>query len=144
MNLKNQYKFYKSLENESDNFEITPLIDVLFILLIFFILTSGISYVSTSINITKVDQYNTKSLNNFYKSLLIEIQANPLKYILDSEQFDNIYDLINYLKIKHNIDNNTSIKLAFDSSIDIQTVINLLSKLNRLKIKSIEIFSEIY
>ena len=67
-----------------------------------------------------------------------------IKYILDSEQFDNIYDLINYLKTKQNIDNNTSIKLAFDSSIDIQSVINLLSKLNRLEIKSIEIFSEIY
>ena len=69
MNLKKQYKFYKSLENESDNFEITPLIDVLFILLIFFILTSGISYVSTSINITKVDQYNSKSSTKFYYQL---------------------------------------------------------------------------
>lgn len=150
MNLKNSRK----LSRDKDiSLNITPLIDIVFLLLIFFMVSTNfekISKVSLSlpkaeqdfkqnidsnkitIIITKNGEYlvNNQLIINNYKQTLVNAISNILDKI--SNQNESEFD-------KHDIYSNTSIVINGDANAPHQAVINVLDAAGELGISNIKI-----
>ena len=117
--------------------EVTPLIDIVFLLLIFFILNSQFEKLtSMELNLPKV---NTDQLNEINgKNLVIEITAIE-EIILNGQKLSEITfnSLNNY--IKENFSQFSSAVISADSNTKYKYLVTIMDVLNRNNFETVEI-----
>ena len=129
-------KFLRKKSSEI-SLEVTPLIDIVFLLLIFFILNSQFEKLtSMELNLPKV---NTDQLNEINgKNLVIEITAIE-EIILNGQKLSEITfnSLNNY--IKENFSQFSSAVISADSNTKYKYLVTIMDVLNRNNFETVEI-----
>lgn len=135
INIKD-YQNYRS-QIESDFLpDLTPLIDVMFMLIIFLILTMNISFKAFDID---VSQDKDVLVNNSAQKALDLAITKDNKWLLDGKKFDNFADLKkDLLKLKKDI-NLKKINIICDKSVESEKLIRLLILIKSQNIKSSDI-----
>ena len=129
-------KFLRKKSSEI-SLEVTPLIDIVFLLLIFFILNSQFEKLtSMELNLPKV---NTDQLNEINgKNLVIEITAIE-EIILNGQKLSEITfkSLNNY--IEENFSQFSSAVISADSNTKYKYLVTIMDVLNRNNFETVEI-----
>ena len=107
--------------------DLTPLIDVIFILLIFFIVTSEFKKNETILNLSLPNSASTQKLVK-KEDIIIEISPKFLAYNAKKLTFEELR--INLARVKKN----TSLVLKIDKEVKYERVIRLLDILNKLNL----------
>ncbi len=117
--------------------EVTPLIDIVFLLLIFFILNSQFEKLtSMELNLPKVNSDQLNEING--KNLVIEITAIE-EIILNGQKLSEITfnSLNNY--IKENFSQFSSAVISADSNTKYKYLVTIMDVLNRNNFETVEI-----
>ena len=117
--------------------EVTPLIDIVFLLLIFFILNSQFEKLtSMELNLPKVNSEQLDEING--KNLVIEITAIE-EIILNGQKLSEITfnSLNNY--IKENFSQFSSAVISADSNTKYKYLVTIMDVLNRNNFETVEI-----
>ena len=129
-------KFLRKKSSEI-SLEVTPLIDIVFLLLIFFILNSQFEKLtSMELNLPKVDSEQLDEING--KNLVIEITAIE-EIILNGQKLSEITfnSLNNY--IKENFSQFSSAVISADSNTKYKYLVTIMDVLNRNNFEIVEI-----
>ncbi len=124
-------------KNSEISLEVTPLIDIVFLLLIFFILNSQFEKLtSLELNLPKVNSEQLDEING--KNLVIEITAIE-EIILNGQKLSEITfnSLNNY--IKENFSQFSSAVISADSNTKYKYLVTIMDVLNRNNFKTVEI-----
>ena len=124
-------------KNSEISLEVTPLIDIVFLLLIFFILNSQFEKLtSLELNLPKVNSEQLDEINN--KNLVIEITAIE-EIILNGQKISEITfnSLNNY--IKENFSQFSSAVISADSNTKYKYLVTIMDVLNRNNFETVEI-----
>ena len=124
-------------KNSEISLEVTPLIDIVFLLLIFFILNSQFEKLtSLELNLPKVNSEQLDEINN--KNLVIEITAIE-EIILNGQKLSEITfnSLNNY--IKENFSQFSSAVISADSNTKYKYLVTIMDVLNRNNFETVEI-----
>ncbi|WP_025897976.1 ExbD/TolR family protein [Sneathiella glossodoripedis] len=116
--------------------DLTTLLDILFILLVFFILTAGAVYRSLDLTLPEGGKEATVSrpANN---QIVLEIRPNG--YALDGETFASLDALKSTLKIRSQEDQMQNLIIAGDKSTPIERLLPVLTYLQSLGINTANI-----
>ena len=129
-------KFLRKKSSEI-SLEVTPLIDIVFLLLIFFILNSQFEKLtSMELNHPKVNSDQLNEING--KNLVIEITAIE-EIILNGQKLSEITfnSLNNY--IKENFSQFSSAVISADSNTKYKYLVTIMDVLNRNNFETVEI-----
>ena len=129
-------KFLRKKSSEI-SLEVTPLIDIVFLLLIFFILNSQFEKLtSMELNLPKVNSDQLNEING--KNLVIEITAID-EIILNGQKLSEITfnSLNNY--IKENFSQFSSAVISADSNTKYKYLVTIMDVLNRNNFETVEI-----
>ena len=129
-------KFLRKKSSEI-SLEVTPLIDIVFLLLIFFILNSQFEKLtSLELNLPKVNSEQLDEING--KNLVIEITAIE-EIILNGQKLSeiNFNSLNNY--IKENFSQFSSAVISADSNTKYKYLVTIMDVLNRNNFETVEI-----
>ena len=124
-------------KNSEISLEVTPLIDIVFLLLIFFILNSQFEKLtSLELNLPKVNSDQLDEING--KNLVIEITAIE-EIILNGQKLSEITfnSLNNY--IKENFSQFSSAVISADSNTKYKYLVTIMDVLNRNNFETVEI-----
>ena len=124
-------------KNSENALEVTPLIDIVFLLLIFFILNSQFEKLtSLELNLPKVNSEQLDEING--KNLVIEITAIE-EIILNGQKLSEITfnSLNNY--IKENFSQFSSAVISADSNTKYKYLVTIMDVLNRNNFETVEI-----
>ncbi len=124
-------------KNTEISLEVTPLIDIVFLLLIFFILNSQFEKLtSLELNLPKVNSEQLDEING--KNLVIEITAIE-EIILNGQKLSEITfnSLNNY--IKENFSQFSSAVISADSNTKYKYLVTIMDVLNRNNFETVEI-----
>jgi biopolymer transport protein ExbD len=124
-------------KNSEISLEVTPLIDIVFLLLIFFILNSQFEKLtSLELNLPKVNSEQLDEING--KNLVIEITAIE-EIILNGQKLSEITfnSLNNY--IKENFSQFSSAVISADSNTKYKYLVTIMDVLNRNDFETVEI-----
>ena len=124
-------------KNSEISLEVTPLIDIVFLLLIFFILNSQFEKLtSLELNLPKVNSEQLDEING--KNLVIEITAIE-EIILNGQKLSEISfnSLNNY--IKENFSQFSSAVISADSNTKYKYLVTIMDVLNRNNFETVEI-----
>ena len=124
-------------KNSEISLEVTPLIDIVFLLLIFFILNSQFEKLtSMELNLPKVNSEQLDEING--KNLIIEITAIE-EIILNGQKLSEITfnSLNNY--IKENFSQFSSAVISADSNTKYKYLVTIMDVLNRNNFETVEI-----
>ena len=124
-------------KNSEISLEVTPLIDIVFLLLIFFILNSQFEKLtSLEFNLPKVNSEQLDEING--KNLVIEITAIE-EIILNGQKLSEITfnSLNNY--IKENFSQFSSAVISADSNTKYKYLVTIMDVLNRNNFETVEI-----
>ena len=124
-------------KNSEISLEVTPLIDIVFLLLIFFILNSQFEKLtSMELNLPKVNSDQLNEING--KNLVIEITAIE-EIILNGQKLSEITfnSLNNY--IKENFSQFSSAVISADSNTKYKYLVTIMDVLNRNNFETVEI-----
>ncbi|MBF0239084.1 MAG: biopolymer transporter ExbD [SAR324 cluster bacterium] len=128
------------LESDPENsIDLTSLLDVMFILLIFFILTAGITHIYTEINLPQTTE-GTSPVSTLDEPLMIEIHASD-KWILAGKPVAKFEDLktaiIEFRKTKPE----GEYVIAPENNIEINRLLSLLNFMASLEIDKVQVIS---
>ena len=129
-------KFLRKKSSEI-SLEVTPLIDIVFLLLIFFILNSQFEKLtSMELNLPKVNSEQLNEING--TNLVIEITAIE-EIILNGQKLSEITfnSLNNY--IKENFSQFSSAVISADSNTKYKYLVTIMDVLNRNNFETVEI-----
>ena len=124
-------------KNSEISLEVTPLIDIVFLLLIFFILNSQFEKLtSLELNLPKVNSEQLDEINS--KNLVIEITEIE-EIILNGQKLSEITfnSLNNY--IKENFSQFSSAVISADSNTKYKYLVTIMDVLNRNNFETVEI-----
>ena len=124
-------------KNSEISLEVTPLIDIVFLLLIFFILNSQFEKLtSLELNLPKVNSEQLDEING--KNLVIEITAIE-EIIINGQKLSEITfnSLNNY--IKENFSQFSSAVISADSNTKYKYLVTIMDVLNRNNFETVEI-----
>ena len=124
-------------KNPEISLEVTPLIDIVFLLLIFFILNSQFEKLtSLELNLPKVNSEQLDEING--KNLVIEITAIE-EIILNGQKLSEITfnSLNNY--IKENFSQFSSAVISADSNTKYKYLVTIMDVLNKNNFETVEI-----
>ena len=124
-------------KNSEISLEVTPLIDIVFLLLIFFILNSQFEKLtSLELNLPKVNSEQLDEING--KNLVIEITAIE-EIILNGQKLSEITfnSLNNY--IKENFSQFSSAVISADSNTKYKYLVTIMDVLNKNNFETVEI-----
>ena len=124
-------------KNPEISLEVTPLIDIVFLLLIFFILNSQFEKLtSLELNLPKVNSEQLDEING--KNLVIEITAIE-EIIINGQKLSEITfnSLNNY--IKENFSQFSSAVISADSNTKYKYLVTIMDVLNRNNFETVEI-----
>ena len=129
-------KFLRKKSSEI-SLEVTPLIDIVFLLLIFFILNSQFEKLtSMELNLPKVNSEHLDEING--KNLVIEITAIE-EIILNGQKLSEItFNSLNN-SIKENFSQFSSAVISADSNTKYKYLVTIMDVLNRNNFETVEI-----
>ena len=129
-------KFLRKKSSEI-SLEVTPLIDIVFLLLIFFILNSQFEKLtSMELNLPKVNSEQLDEING--KNLVIEITAIE-EIILNGQKLSEItFNSLNDY-IKENFSQFSSAVISADSNTKYKYLVTIMDVLNRNNFETVEI-----
>ena len=129
-------KFLRKKSSEI-SLEVTPLIDIVFLLLIFFILNSQFEKLtSMELNLPKVNSEQLDEING--KNLVIEITAIE-EIILNGQKLSEItFNSLNN-NIKENFSQFSSAVISADSNTKYKYLVTIMDVLNRNNFETVEI-----
>ena len=124
-------------KNSEISLEVTPLIDIVFLLLIFFILNSQFEKLtSLELNLPKVNSEQLDEING--KNLVIEITAIE-EIILNGQKLSEItFNSLNNC-IKENFSQFSSAVISADSNTKYKYLVTIMDVLNRNNFETVEI-----
>ncbi len=129
-------KFLRKKSSEI-SLEVTPLIDIVFLLLIFFILNSQFEKLtSMELNLPKVNSEQLNEING--KNLVIEITAIE-EIILNGQKFSEITFKSLNNHIKENFSQFSSAVISADSNTKYKYLVTIMDVLNRNNFETVEI-----
>lgn len=122
---------------ESASPEITPLIDVVFLLLIFFMVSTVFKKdeLALLLNLPKTTKGDGKTKK--HKNLRIELSANELAYNGEKISFLGLDE-----KLASVNDKNISIELRIDKDVVYKRIVNLLDKLKTHQLTNLELITQ--
>ncbi|RXJ86901.1 biopolymer transporter ExbD [Arcobacter sp. CECT 8985] len=110
--------------------DLTPLIDVVFLLLIFFIVASEFKKNETILNLTLPNSTSTQKVVK-KKEIMIEISDNEVAYNGEKISFSLLKDNLSKMK------KDTPINVKIDKEVKYKRVIELLDILNKLNLNNL-------
>ncbi len=113
------------------DFQLASLTDIIFLLLIFFVLTSSI----VSPNALNIMLPNSDSQTQAVQTVSISIDKD-MKYYLDGEEIDPTW-LETMLPSKLAGQEDPTVVLSADKSVPVEHVVNVMNVASRLKIKMV-------
>lgn len=122
-------------KREALKMDLTPLIDVVFLLLIFFIVASEFKKDNTILNLILPSSGSEKILEK-QKDIMLEISSTQFAYngkILEFEALEG--DL-------KNIDKKTAINIKIDKDVKYKKIIKVLDLLDRLSLQNIVLITD--
>ncbi len=129
-------KFLRKKSSET-SLEVTPLIDIVFLLLIFFILNSQFEKLtSMELNLPKVNSEQLNEING--KNLVIEITAIE-EIILNGQKLSEITFKSLNSHIKENFSQFSSAVISADSNTKYKYLVTIMDVLNRNNFETVEI-----
>ena len=129
-------KFLRKKSSEI-SLEVTPLIDIVFLLLIFFILNSQFEKLtSMELNLPKVNSEQLNEING--KNLVIEITAIE-ESILNGQKLSEITFKSLNNHIKENFSQFSSAVISADSNTKYKYLVTIMDVLNRNNFETVEI-----
>ena len=124
-------------KNSEISLEVTPLIDIVFLLLIFFILNSQFEKLtSMELNLPKVNSEQLNEING--KNLVIEITAIE-EIILNGQKLSEITFKSLNNHIKENFSQFSSAVISADSNTKYKYLVTIMDVLNRNNFETVEI-----
>ena len=124
-------------KNSEISLEVTPLIDIVFLLLIFFILNSQFEKLtSLELNLPKVNSEQLDEING--KNLVIEITAIE-EIILNGQKLSEITFKSLNNHIKENFSQFSSAVISADSNTKYKYLVTIMDVLNRNNFETVEI-----
>lgn len=128
------------LLQEDEPLELISLLDVILLLLIFFILTSGANYSFTEINLPHAQKTETQDSSSL--QVLIEIPLQPETWNINGVETHDKKEL-NRLILEHYQNTpNAVFVLAPERSLPVERFLWLLNFLSNQKIKNIQVMNE--
>lgn len=114
-------------KRELISMDLTPLIDVVFLLLIFFIVASEFKKNETILNLSLPNSASKeKVVKN--ESIVIELSSKKLAYKTNEIDFNQLEKKLSYLK------KDSSLTVKIDKEVKYQRVVKLLDILNKLQL----------
>ncbi len=104
--------------------DLTPMIDILFILLVFFMLTAGIFSQSLELNLPKS---TSDSLSNIENTKNITIEVTNSEYQIDGKKFANLDELKTAITLLKQSNPTHSFIIAGDKNLKIERLLNILT-----------------
>lgn len=117
-------------KRELISMDLTPLIDVVFLLLIFFIVASEFKKNETILNLSLPNSSSTQKVIE-KKDLMIEVSRDKLAYNGNKIDFTNLEKSLSKLK------KDSSLTVKIDKEVKYERVIKLLDILNTLEMKNL-------
>lgn len=121
---------------ESLTFELTPLIDVVFLLLIFFMVSSVFKKEELALLLNLPKAHEGKGETSKVKEITIELKTNELAFNGQKMSFEQLA-----AELK-NLDPKILINLRADKKVYYQELVRILDLLNRNKMQNISLITE--
>ena len=127
-------------EPEESSLDLTSLMDTVFILLIFFVLTSGMTQVATQVDLShSTENSETQTKSN---AILVEIFDNPRQWKVDGVVLADYLAVTQHLLKLHQEDVQRDIVLAPARQLPVEELIQLLNFLAANRITNAQIISQ--
>lgn len=117
-------------KHETLTMDLTPIIDVVFLLLIFFIVASEFKKNETILNLSLPNSSSTKKVVDD-KTVVIELTQMKIAYKAKELTFIQLEEKLTTLK------KNTALTIKIDKDVKYQKIVKLLDILNTLQLKNI-------
>lgn len=111
--------------------DMTAMLDILFMLLVFFILTSGATFKSLQLTLPSTED-DALAVAKEQNSLLLRIKAD--EFMLDKTSFDDLADLTGLLEERIAKDPKFDLVVACDKEVPVQRFLDALALLMAKKI----------
>lgn len=121
--------------------DLTPLIDIIFIVLVFLLLTANSQLLSLPIAVPQAQMGELTSLNT-QDTLTITVQPTAPHWSVDGEAFTDVEHLKAAFIAKHQASPEAAIILAADKTAPVQALMTVLSLLQSLHIDNTQIIME--
>lgn len=129
-----------SLENNLGTPDLTPLIDIVFIVIVFLLITANSPLLTLPIDIPKANQEsNLQTVNT--SELTVTITAEQPYWHLEQQAFNNWHDFERALLLKNN-HTTAAIIIAADKAAPSEPLLQLLALLNHNKIGNAKIIMQ--
>ena len=125
-------------DQQQSSIDLTALMDVIFILLIFFMITAGVTQVATKVDLTKVEEKGTQQSS---KGITIEI-LSPIDWKLGGKNFNSFKQVKEELALIYQSKPNQKFFLVPDKKLPAETLIQLMHFLVSKKITNVQIISQ--
>jgi len=131
-----------SQEHETESIlpDLTPLLDIIFIVMVFLLLTASIKLQTLEVDLPTSDNAVTSEVDN--KSVTINILAQAPYWALQGEQFDNWDSFTVALVTLVTDKSDAEIVIASDKTAQIQHMVKLLAFLQENKISATQLLIE--
>lgn len=118
--------------------ELTPLIDIIFIVVVFLLLTANTQLLSLPVDIPS-DDSNAKSATVSAQTTVITLQASKPFWAINKQQFENWQDFKPALLSQISANPKQQINIAAAHDADVEPLIKLLALLNEQKVSNTQI-----
>ncbi len=132
---------FRSNQSSDETIDLTSLTDVLFTLLIFFILAMGTTQITTEISLPGAEHYQNKSSKDI-KSLLIEISHKDTFWKVEDHVFKSFTGFQKTFLAKYKHNKHRPILLGMERSLPVERLTELLNFLSVHQFSNIQIVSE--
>lgn len=124
----------------NSTFELTPLIDIIFIIIVFLLLTANPSLLSLAVDIPSSEDLNTGQTNSS-NSLNISIFKQDPVWAIGQQRFANWTDFKSAL-LSDIADKNQVLSIAAEHDAEVEPLLKLLALLNKEQIPNTQILME--
>ncbi|WCE30617.1 ExbD/TolR family protein [Vibrio sp. SCSIO 43137] len=126
---------------ESLSLDLTPLLDLIFIVMVFLLLSTNVQVQTMEINVPQTEESNVLSVIE-KQVITINILAGESRWALDSNKYQNWGEFTSALlqTVKTNPDK--ELIIAADKSADVQSMLRLLAFLQKNHIQTTNIVME--
>lgn len=133
----------KSKSRGSQGFDVlpdmTPMLDIIFMLLVFFILTSGVTFRSLELALPSTTDPNLAAAKEDNSVLL---QINQANFVIDDNDIDNIDALGVYIDEMSQHRSDAELVIACDKGVPVQRFLDVLTLITKKKIAIAKILME--
>ncbi|MBF0289704.1 MAG: biopolymer transporter ExbD [SAR324 cluster bacterium] len=132
---------HNPLEQPTESVDLTPLMDVLFILLVFFLLTSGITQFYTQVQLPQSENLLETTIDHS-NTILIEMFAQDQSWKVNEETIHDYDQLKQVLLDLHHSQKNVTFVLAPERTISAERLLQLLNFLASHKMTDVQIINK--